>query len=112
MQGNGVVQAPPPGAMADGFRSRSPKAEEKIRLYPYAISMDGMRYRVTLKIPLNRSNPQAHLLNIMEEDFLSVSRDGRPIEPAVFITAYARFFGLAGSEHSHTIEVFYSSARL
>jgi hypothetical protein len=105
------LQAPAPQT-ADGFQSRSPKAEERIRLYPYAISMDGMRYRVTLRAQLNKSNPQAHLLTMTEEDFFAVSREGRLIEPGVFISAYARFFGLADSEHSHTIDVFYSAASL
>lgn len=106
------IQAQASSAKRDGFRPLSPGVEERIRLYPYAVSLDGMRYRVTLKTPLNKSNPQAHLLTMKEEDFFSVSRDGRQIEPSVFLSAYCRFFRLADSEHSHTIEVFHSFARL
>jgi len=105
------LQAPAPRT-ADGFQYRSPKAEERIRLYPYAVSMDGMRYRITLKIPLNRSNPQAHLLTMKEEDFFAVSREGRLIGPGVFLSAYAHFFGLMKSEGSHSIDFFYSAASL
>lgn len=97
---------------ADGFRSSSPKAEEKIRLYFYAVSMDGIRYRVTLRGPLERPDTLAHLLRMREEDFFCVSREGRRVEPATFISAYARFFELAKSGPPHTLRIFNSAASL
>jgi len=95
----------------DGFQPCIPKAAERASIYQYAVSMDGIRYRVTLKSPLNKSSPQAHLLNMKEGDFSGVSRDGRPVPVAMFVSVYSRFSHLAEAE-LHTIEIYISVASL
>lgn len=109
MQRNGVAQAPPLGG-GGAFQARNPRAEGALQLYFYAVSMDGVRYRVTLRKPLGRHDPTANLLRMKEEDFFSVSREGNPIPTAVFISAYSRFFNMARPGPPHTLEIFYSSA--
>lgn len=112
MQGNGVVQAPPPRTMGDGFQSRSPQAVERTRLYSYVVVMDGVRYHITLRNGLSRANARADLLNTQEKDFSEAKRDGRPIPADMFVSAYSRFFHLANAEPAHTIEIYYSLASL
>ena len=115
------LQAQASRTMGDGFQSRSPQAEQKNRLYLYVVSMDGVRYHITLKKALIKTDKKADLLHMKEEDFSEVSREGRPIEPAVFVSAYSRFFRFVDSEPAqtpadpgpaHTIEIFYSLASL
>jgi len=106
------LQAQAPRTERDGFQSRSPQAAEKTRLYCYVVSMDGVRYHVTLKNALNKTNKRADLLHMQEKDFSEVSREGRVIAPGVFISAYSRFSRLADSEPAHTIDIYYLLASL
>lgn len=98
--------------MGDGFQTRSPQAVGKTRLYSYVVVMDGVRYHLTLRNALSKTSKQASLLGMQEGDFAEVGREGRAIPPGVFISAYSRFFRLADSEPSHTIEIYHSLASL
>jgi len=121
MQERGISQAQASRTERDGFQSRSPQAEQKTRLCLYVVSMDGVRYHITLRKALIKTNKKADLLHMREEDFSEVSREGRPIEPKVFISAYSRFSRFVDSEPAHTpedsgpahtIEIYYSLASL
>ena len=111
MQGR-EIQAQAPLVGRDGFQPRSPKVAERTRLYLYVVSMDDVRYHITLRKALIKTNKRADLLLMQEGDFSEVSREGRPIAPDFFISAYSRFFHLADAEPAHTIEIYYSLASL
>lgn len=74
--------------------------------------MDDVRYNITLKKALIKTDKKADLLKMQEEDFSEVSREGRRIPIDMFILAYFRFSQLADAEPSRTIEIYNSVASL